>query len=83
MSRIISAGHENSINSKKVIAIVNASSAPTKRLIKNAKDTQMIIDATEGNKTLSAIVMESGHVVLSAVRSETLRRRVNEPIVEK
>lgn len=83
MSRIISAGHENSINSKKVIAIVNASSAPAKRLIKNAKDTQMIIDATEGNKTLSAIVMESGHVVLSAVRSETLRRRVNEPIVEK
>lgn len=77
MGRLISIGYDNNINMDKVISIVNAGSAPIKRLVRNARDEDMVVDATEGSKTASVIVMESGHVVLSSVSSETLRKRAN------
>lgn len=77
MGRLISIGYDNNINMEKVISIVNAGSAPIKRLVRNARDEDMVVDATEGNKTASVIVMESGHIVLSSVSSETLRKRAN------
>ena len=77
MGRLISIGYDNNINMDKVISIVNSGRAPIKRLVRNARDEDMVVDATEGNKTASVIVMESGHVVLSSVSSETLRKRAN------
>ena len=78
MGRFINAGHENNVNIDKIIAILNSDSAPGRRLIRNAKETQLLLDATEGNKTLAIIVTESGHVITSAFRAETLRKRIDE-----
>ena len=63
MGKFINAGYENNINIDKVIAVLNSDSAPGRRLIRNAKESQLLLDATEGNKTLAIIVTESGHVI--------------------
>ena len=53
MGRFINAGYENNVNIDKIIPILNSDSAPGRRLIRNAKETQLLLDATEGNKTLA------------------------------
>ncbi len=78
MSKFINAGYENNVNVNKVVAILNSDSAPGRRLIRNAKESQLLLDATEGNKTLAIIITESGHVITSAFRAETLRKRIDE-----
>ena len=61
-----------------MVAVLNSDSAPGRRLIKKAREAQLLLDATEGNKTLAIIVTESGHVITSAFRAETLRKRIDE-----
>lgn len=78
MARFINAGYENNVNIDKVVAVLNSDSAPGRRLIKKARESQLLLDATEGNKTLAIIVTESGHVITSAFRAETLRKRIDE-----
>lgn len=78
MGRFINAGYENNVNVDKVVAVLNSDSAPGRRLIKNARESQLLLDATEGNKTLAIIVTESGHVITSAFRTETLKKRIDE-----
>lgn len=78
MGRFINAGYENNVNIDKIVAVLNSDSAPGRRLIKKARESQLLLDATEGNKTLSIIVTESGHVITSAFRTETLRKRIDE-----
>ena len=78
MSKFINAGYENNVNVNKVVAILNSDSAPGRRLIRNAKESQLLLDATEGNETLAIIITESGHVITSAFRAETLRKRIDE-----
>ncbi|AYE35679.1 DUF370 domain-containing protein [Clostridium septicum] len=76
MNKLINVGYENTVNMEKVISITNAKSSPTRRMIQRAKEKDLLVDATEGKKTVTAIVMESGHVILSAVRIETLKKRI-------
>ncbi|MBU3109346.1 DUF370 domain-containing protein [Clostridium gasigenes] len=76
--KFINAGYENSIDSEKIVAITNPNSNPAKRAIKNANEMKLLIDITAGNKTGSIIIMESGHVILSAVKPETVKRRCGE-----
>lgn len=64
--KLIDVGYGNTVNADKIIAFVSAEAAPTKRMMSAAKDKNMSIDATCGHKTKSIIVMESGHIVLSA-----------------
>ena len=78
MGRFINDGYENNVNIDKVVAVLNSDSAPGRRLIKKAREAQLLLDATEGNKTLAIIVTESGHVITSAFRAETLRKRIDE-----
>ncbi len=78
MGRFINAGYENNVNVDKVVAVLNSDSASGRRLIKKAREAQLLLDATEGNKTLAIIVTESGHVITSAFRAETLRKRIDE-----
>ena len=75
MGKLINIGFGNVVNSDKVIAIINPDSAPIKRMIQNAKDSGMAIDATQGRRTKSVIIMESSQVVLSALQPETIARR--------
>ena len=63
---LIDIGYGNRINSSRIVAVVNADSAPAKRIISVAKENNTAIDATCGKKTKTVIVMDSGHVVMSA-----------------
>ena len=62
----------------KVVSIIRTEAAPIKRMIQVAKDNNMAIEATCGRKTKCILVMDSGHVVLSALLPDTIENRVNE-----
>lgn len=74
-SRLIHVGFGNIVNSSKIIAIVSPDSAPVRRLVSQAKSDGRAIDATQGRKTKSVIVMENDRIVLSALLPETIRGR--------
>ena len=73
---LIPIGFGNIVNTAKIIAIVSPESAPIKRLVQNAKEKGFAIDATQGRKTKSVLVMENSQVVLSALLPETIAGRV-------
>ncbi len=75
--RLVNIGYGNMISSEKIVAVVSPDAAPVKRMVQNARDSGMLIDASCGRKTKSVIITESDHVVLSAVQPETLANRVN------
>lgn len=73
--RLINIGFGNMISADRLIAVVAPDSAPIKRIIQEARDRNMVIDATYGRRTRSVIIMDSDHVVLSAVLPETISGR--------
>ena len=73
---LIHIGFGNIVNTEKIIAIVSPESAPIKRLVQNAREKGTAIDATQGRKTKSVLIMENGQVVLSALLPETIAGRV-------
>ena len=73
---LIHIGFGNIVNTEKIIAIVSPEAAPIKRLVQNAKEKGLAIDATQGRKTKSVLVMENSQVVLSALLPETIAGRV-------
>ena len=75
---LLSIGYKNYVNKNEVVSIINATSAPSKRMIESAKEQNLLVDATMGKKTNSIIVMKSGHIVLSHNGRETLVDRFNE-----
>lgn len=79
MQRLINAGYGNCVNADKVVTIVSVESAPIKRMVQNSKDKGLAIDATQGRKTKSVIVMDDGHIILSALVPETFVARFNSP----
>ena len=76
--KLINIGYGNMISAARIITIVSPDSAPIKRLIQEAKDDGRAIDATYGRKTRAVIVMDSGHIILSSLITETLASRINE-----
>jgi regulator of extracellular matrix RemA (YlzA/DUF370 family) len=72
---LLNIGFGNTVAAERVIAIVSPNSAPMKRLKDEAKDEKRLIDATHGRKTRSIIVMDSNHIVLSAIQAETISQR--------
>ena len=81
--RLINVGFGNIVATDRIISIVSPDSAPIKRLIQEAKDSKIAIDATYGRKTRAVIVMDSGHVVLSALQPETIASRLDKDIIIK
>lgn len=73
---LIHIGFGNIVNTAKIIAVVSPDSAPIKRLVQSAKEKGLAIDATQGRKTKSVLVMENSQVVLSALLPETIAGRV-------
>ena len=71
--KLIDVGYGNRINSDRIVAVIGADSAPAKRTVSAAKDRNMAIDATCGKKTRTVIVMDSGHVVMSAKEPDSLK----------
>lgn len=76
--KLISIGFGNMISSDKLVAIVSPESAPIKRVVQEAKDKGCLIDATYGRKTRAVVIMESDHIILSAVQPESLAGRFSE-----
>ena len=75
MNKLIHIGFGNIVNTDKIIAIVSPEAAPVKRLVQHAKENGTAIDATQGRKTKSVLVMENSQVVLSALLPETIAGR--------
>ncbi len=75
--QLINIGFGNIVSVEIIISIVSPESAPIKRIVQEAKDSKMAIDATYGRRTRSVIIMDSGHVILSAVQPETVAGRVD------
>ena len=73
--RLINIGFGNIVAANRVVAIVAPDSAPVKRIIQEARDRGTLIDATYGRRTRAVVIMDSGHVVLSAVQPETVAHR--------
>ena len=74
--QLINIGFGNIVSAERIISIVSPDSAPIKRIVQEAKDSKMAIDATYGRRTRSVLIMDSGHVILSAVQPETVAGRV-------
>lgn len=74
--KLINIGFGNIVSAGRIIAIVSPESAPIKRIINEARDQGMLIDATYGRRTRAVIVTDSTHVILSAVQPETVKHRL-------
>ena len=70
--KLINIGFGNMVNADRIIAIVNPDPAPVKRIITEAKEQGCLIDCTHGRRTRAVIIIDSDHVVLSYLQSETL-----------
>ncbi|SNR90948.1 hypothetical protein SAMN05446037_1001358 [Anaerovirgula multivorans] len=75
--KLINIGFGNIVSASRIIAIVSPESAPIKRIIQEARDRGMLIDATYGRRTRAVIVTDSDHIILSAVQPETVAHRLN------
>lgn len=75
--QLINIGFGNMVSSDRIVSIVSPESAPLKRIVQEAKDEKKAIDATFGRRTRAVIMMDSGHVILSAVQPETIAGRLN------
>lgn len=76
--RMINIGYGNMVSADRIVTVISPDSAPIKRLVQEAKDDGRAIDATYGRKTRAVIVMDSGHIVLSSLITDTLASRINE-----
>ena len=82
--QLINIGFGNIVSANRIIAIVSPESAPIKRMVQEAKDSKMAVDATYGRRTRAVLIMDSGHIILSAVQPETVAGRLEkEDIVEE
>ena len=74
--KLINIGFGNMVSCERMLAVVGPDSAPIKRLIQESRERGMLIDATYGRKTASVFIMDSDHVVLSAIPAEKIAARM-------
>lgn len=75
--RLINIGFGNIVAANRIVAIVSPESAPIKRMVQEARERSMLIDATYGRRTRAVIIADSDHVILSAVQPETVAHRLS------
>ena len=81
--KLINIGFGNVVAANRIIAIISPESAPIKRIIQEARDRGLLIDATYGRRTRAVVVTDSGHILLSAVQPETVANRLMATAVEE
>ena len=74
--KFINVGFNNIINADRAVAVIASDSAPSKRMIQEAKDNGRAIDCTCGRKTQCIIIMDSDHIILCALQNETMLKRL-------
>ena len=75
---LINVGFGNLVSAQRIISIVSPDSAPMRRTVSEAKERGMVIDATQGRKTESVIIADSGHIILSYYTPERLLNSIQE-----
>ena len=75
--KLLNIGFGNMVSTDRLVAIVSPDSAPIKRMIQEGRDRGVLIDATAGRKTRSVVIMDSDHIVLSAIQPDTVAARLN------
>ena len=76
--RLINIGFGNMVSASRIIAIVSPESAPVKRIIQEARESRVLVDATYGRRTRAVIITDSDHVILSSLQPETVANRLND-----
>ncbi len=76
--RFLNIGFGNVVNTARILTIISPDSAPVKRMIHDAEENSLLIDATFGRRTRAVIVMDSGHLILCPIMSETVAGRIEE-----
>ena len=74
--KLINIGFGNMVSANRLLAVVGPESAPIKRIIQDVRDRGELIDATYGRRTRAVLIMDSGHVILSAIQPETIAGRM-------
>lgn len=74
--KLINIGFGNMVNGDRLIAVVSPDSAPVKRIVQDARDKGAVIDATYGRRTHAVLVMDSDHIILSALSPESVAARM-------
>ena len=80
--QMINIGFGNIVSANRIIAAISPESAPVKRIISEAREKGLLIDATYGRKTRTVIITDSSHVILSAIQPETVANRFNSEAIE-
>ena len=78
--KLINIGFGNLVAANRLLAVVSPDSAPIKRVIQEARERQMLIDASYGRKTASVLLMDTDHVILSAMTPEVIGQRSGEQL---
>ena len=74
--KLINIGFGNMVSAGRLVAIVSPESAPIKRMVQEARERGVLIDATYGRRTRAVLIMDSDHIVLSALQPETVAGRL-------
>lgn len=74
--KLLNVGYGNVVTRSRVVAVVSSQSAASRRMRKDAEQRGLLVDATQGRRTRSILVLDSGHVVMSAVNPETVAARL-------
>ena len=75
--KLVNVGFGNTVPAGRIVAVVGNDSLPVKRSVGEAKEKQMLIDATQGRKTRAVLYTDSGHLILSALQPETIAGRID------
>jgi len=81
--QLVNIGFGNVVSANKIVSIVSPEAAPIKRLVQKAKDEKRAIDSTCGRRTRAVLIMDSEHVILSAVQPETIAARLDKDIAKE
>ena len=73
--KLVNIGFGNMVSASRVVAIVSPESAPIKRIVQDAKERGVLVDATHGRRTRAVIITDSDHIILSAIQTETIAGR--------
>ena len=76
--KLINIGYGNFVSAARLISIVSPDAAPIKRMVQDARERSMLVDASCGRRTRAVIIMDDGHVVLSALHPETVAHRLDD-----
>ena len=74
--KLVNIGFGNMVSAGKIVAVIAPDSAPVKRMVQEARDQGKLVDGTAGRRTRAVIMMDSGHIVLSAIQPETIAGRL-------